>query len=274
MPRPIASMTALAILLMASVPARGAFMFGHMGDMDPTSEGFTPITFGSPSTNAPVPDDMGMAAWMISGTGQDSQYANIAGPLTPAQKTEIATDGFALTMVARVVQGLAPAYTAASPIIIGGMNLDMGTGSPRFDLQLGIDPNGDTVVVLPSSINNLGPGGSIGAPGATYTLTGSGSSYHNYQLVYNPNDQLANLFVDGVLRLSGYAGQTSFRFDRGLSFGAYSGGTAYFASASLTSFAGVVPEPTGFVLMAGGTVGALALAGLRRRRGGRTLASA
>ncbi|WP_306533536.1 beta-propeller fold lactonase family protein, partial [Geobacter sp.] len=43
------------------------------------------------------------------------------------------------------------------------------------------------------------------APGATFTLEGSGSGYHTYQLVYNPNTQLSDLYVDGIKRIQNKA---------------------------------------------------------------------
>jgi hypothetical protein len=41
--------------------------------------------------------------------------------------------------------------------------------------------------------------------GPTFTLTGT-SSYNQFDLYYNPNSMTADLFVNGILRISNYAG--------------------------------------------------------------------
>jgi hypothetical protein len=230
---------------------------------DPLTEGFTTFTFGSGSSVGPISNDLGKPAWSIAGSGQSSQFAYLTGPLTATQQAEIAATGFVLTMTARAVQGLAPAYDSTNHVVIAGADLD--TGVKRFEIELGLNGNGDTVAVLPTSIDNGGPGSSIRAPGPSYTLTGN--DWHTYQLVYSATTQLADLYVDGVDRISGYAGHTSFVANRGLTWNANSGGQGDFnlveaETGNLTA----VPEPSTLIV---GGVGALLWLGygFRRRAG-------
>ena len=131
------------------------------------------------------------------------------GPLTASQRAAIASDGFTLTLVARALQnGLAPDYTTSNPVVIDYALV--AYANVRWEIDLGLNSHGDTVAVLPNSANLGGPGGSVRSIGANYTLTGSGSTYHTYQLLYDPTTNSADLFVDGVLRLTGYTGNTSY----------------------------------------------------------------
>ena len=190
-----------------------AFAVVHLGTADPLQEGFAVWMYllGQSTVDA-VPEDMGRDVWRISGQTQSQQYAYYAAPLTPAQQTAFETDGFGLTVIARVEQGLAPAYTSASPAMIGVVAVS--TTTKRFDVDLSIDAAGDTVVVLPDSVAYTGNELFV-APGRSLTLTGSGSSYHTYQLVYDPVTQLADLYVDGVVRLQDYPGLTTYSPDEG-----------------------------------------------------------
>jgi hypothetical protein len=242
---------------------RGDLIGMHSGTTDPLTEGFTTVTFGASSTVGPISNDLGKPAWSIAGSAQSSQFGYETGAMTATQKAEITATGFVLTMVARVVQGLAPAYDSINHVVIGGAYL--ATSVTRYEVELGLNSSGDTVAVLPTSIDNGGPGSSIRAPGPSYTL--SGNDWHTYQLVYNPTTQLADLFIDGVDRIQGYAGHTSFAFDQGLVWSANSGGRGDFnlVEAETGSLA-TVPEPSTMIL---GVAGALLWLGyaLRRRAG-------
>jgi hypothetical protein len=254
-------------MLVVAGRAEADIIAQHQGSTVPATEGFSTVTFGAASTVGLLANDQGLPAWFIAGTGQSAQLAYASPALTPAQQTAITNQGFVMTMTARVLQGLAPAYDSTNHVVIGGA--DFTFAGRRFEMDLGLLTNGDTVVVLPTSIDNGGPGQSIRAPGPSLTLAGSGSSYHTYQLSYNPATQLADLFVDGVDRIQNYAGHTSFTNPGlGLIWGAFSGGQGNFNLASLqTGQIAAVPEPSPLIL--GGLTALLALgAAWRRRRDG------
>jgi hypothetical protein len=257
----LGSSITLAVMLSSGTKgnARADSIGFHSGSTNPSTEGFTTVTFGASSTVAPLSNDQGLPAWSIAGTAQVAQFAYESPAPTASQLAAIASQGFTMTMTDRVIQGLAPAYSSPNFVVIAGE--DFTFNGKRWEMDLGLNASGDTVVVLPNSIDNGGPGGSIRAPGASFTLVGSGSSYHTYQLIYNPTTMLASLFVDGVDRIDGYSGHTSFTNPNvGLVWGAFSGGQGNFNLASLqTGLPSSVPEPASLVML---SLGLAALAGL------------
>src|SRR5262249_16827986 len=120
----------------------------------------------------------------------------------------------------------------------------------RFDLGLGLTAQGDTVVGLANTIDTNGPGGSVEGFGPSYTLTGLGNGYHTYSLLYSPASHLADLSVDGVIRIQGYAGTTESLSDPGFNFLGLSGGQANFNFVQFSS----VPEPPSMILLGVGGV--------------------
>jgi hypothetical protein len=70
-------------------------------------------------------------------------------------------------------------------------------GSLRWDIQLGINSQGDTVVSLPTIVGYGSQQGVVINTGPTYTL--SDAAYHTYQLYYSPTTSTANLYIDGKL---------------------------------------------------------------------------
>jgi hypothetical protein len=248
----------LCINCVVATQAHGATVLTHQGDTDPTAEGFAGMwVFGSPATFGPIADDLGKPAWSVTGLGQSSQYAYAAGPLTPSQTADLTSKGFTFTIVARAIQGIAPTYDALNPVGIAGGGVH--TGVQRFDIGLGLDSNGDTVVVLPTSSDATGPGNSLVGFGLAYTL--AGNDYHTYSLIFDPVSQLADLYVDGVSRIQGYSGNTSFVGDvPGFYFGESSGGQANFNYVSLS----IVPEPSTCLLLG---IGLFIVVGRRFWRG-------
>ena len=221
-------------LLVASwIGSAHGFVISHTGSADPTTEGFTLDGRGCCTTLESLPNDMGHAAWSVAGIAQNSQALYFSGPLSTAQRTDISSQGFVLTANIRVLQGAAPVYNPVSPFVTISAQLD--TGFRRFDMHFGVEANGDTVVVLPTSFD-LSGGTVAQAFGPNFTLTGLGSSYHNYRLAFDPLTQSANLSVDGVERLQNYAGNTSYLENVGVRWGASGGGQGNFTSVQPVSY--------------------------------------
>jgi hypothetical protein len=238
--------------------AEASFSITHSGSTDPINEGFSVWVDVGSSTVGPVQNDMSHDAWSITGLTQLQQYAYNSAPLTPSQQVDITNQGFNLTVIERVLQGKAPVYTPANSATAGVV--EVSTGTNRFDIDLGVDSNGDTVVVLPNSATNSGS--SVITPGASYTLTGSGSSYHTYELVYNSTTQLADLSVDGIKRIQDYAGFTYPSMALwSLQLSGINGGQANFSSVQFTS--SPVPVP-GAIWLFGSALTGFGITGKRR----------
>jgi PEP-CTERM motif-containing protein len=260
-----------ATLFTTGAPA--GVLVQYQAPADPMTEGFTTVgccghgnlSNGSTpdQTAGPIANDLGLPAWSIGGGSPGSQLGYESGTLTPLQQAQISTNGFVLTEVARVIQGPIPVFYSNGSAILGGALYDNGT--VRWHIDLSLDSNGDTVVVLPNSVNNAGPAGVVQAPGLSHTLTGLGNGYETYQLVEAPGATTASLFVNGVEVLSGYTGDTTFvsAEPNSLVFSGLSGGTANFDLVSLAVPVSSTPEPASLALLCTGLIGASLI---RRRR--------
>ena len=240
------------------VSASASTIITHQGQTDPTTEGFSVMQDGNPSTVGPIANDMGLEAWSITGQ-QNSQFYYTSGALSPLQMADIANHGFDLTLTARVLQNTAQTYDTANPYVFAFANFD--TGDRRFDVMLGINGQAETVVVLPTSY--LVSGSTIQAFGHSFTLSDS-DGYHTYQLAYDPITQLADLFVDNVECIQNYAGNTEYLSNWGLGWGTVFGGQSNFNSVQLaTPQSTPVPAPATMLLLGTGIAG---LVGSRIRR--------
>jgi hypothetical protein len=170
----------------------------HIGALDPLTEGFAlvGVTSGTPVLND---QGSGLDSWRVLGTNASTGYYK-SSALTPAEKQAAMTNGWVLTSRMRFESGTI--YLAADFI---------GSGR-RFDISLLHGAGGSVIVRLPTSV--------IPFVGIDYTLTDSPLGYHLYELVYNPLQQTADLYIDGVKRISGYGGTTQFQENFGIIFGA------------------------------------------------------
>ena len=217
--------------------SKAGTLFSHSGATNPSTEGFTSTSGQGSSNVGPIYNDQGNNAWSISTLSQPSIFYYTTGPLSSQQQTDITNQGAVLSMDVRVLQGLAPTWNQ-----IWIAESALGTNTQRFDILVGLDTNGDTIVTLPTTIDENGPGGASEAFGLSYTLTGSGSSYNKLQLVIQPGLQSANLYVNGVLAIQNYTGDATYRTTNvGYAFGDNSGGTTNFAQLSLSTGTSVVP---------------------------------
>ena len=262
MKSPVASiyLSLSAIALLIPLPT-SALTIVHSGSTDPTLEGFAIATYSNPSTVGPLADDLGRSAWRITNSSTSSQLVYYSG-VTSAQKDEITSGGgYTLTFEARVLQGATPSfYDNTNHITLGGVHFD--NGAKRFEVNLGLNSDGDTVVVLPTSIDNGGPGSTIRSPGPSFTLTGSGNIYHTFQLRYSSATDRASLSVDGISRIDNYAGHTSFVANRGVTFHAFSGAEVHYSSVQFVS----VPAPSALFTVLVGIVPGAGLLWRRRLR--------
>jgi hypothetical protein len=197
---------------------------------------------------------MGLEAWSVA-AGQTSQVYYLSGSLPPVQIADIASKGFELTLTARILQDSAPTYDATTPYVFAFA--DYQSSSRRFDIVLGVNSQGETVVVLPDYF--VVNGVTTQAFGANFTVTDS-AEYHTYQLAYYPNTQLADLFVDNTEVIQNYAGNTMYLNNWGLGWGVTNGGQGNFNFVQLSS---PVPIPAAIWLFGSGIFG---LAGMGRKK--------
>jgi hypothetical protein len=255
MRRSILGLLTLALIGATTPAGAGTILALHQGANNPTTESFTYSDEFGPATVGPISNDLGNPAWSIAADSVNTQVFYFDG-FTSSQNTVVATQGFTMTALARVPQGPENA-TGSSFYPSAVVAVDFGTAR-RFDLDIGLNSNGDTVAVLATQL--LG-GSNFSTPGPSYTLTGSGSTYHEYQLIYDPTTQAAALYIDGVDRIDGYTGETQFYDSGGASFGAVDGGQGIFSHVEVDL--GTVPEPSTLTMS---TIAMLLLLGFVRSR--------
>ena len=146
----LASLLGLLCSVLAPLQSAATTIAQHNNDTNPLFEGFAIIPCVGSSTVGPITNDMGHDAWSIAGDFQGSQFG-YSDALSASQWANVTANGAVLSFDARVIQGLAPAYDNVNHVVIGFASLDIGT--KRFDVWLGLDSDGDTVVSLPSAID-------------------------------------------------------------------------------------------------------------------------
>ncbi len=235
----------LVLVLGFAGTAPAATIAQHGGSASPLTEGFGFWPFNGALSVQAIPDDGGTPAWQISSTGgvQQALYIQLGGigpylggsGLTQAEIDEINAIGFTLSLVARVVTG--PVYEeAGSQKTSGGISVAGFTNS-RFDIGLGTDGAGNTIVVVPQLISFDGSSFASAPFGSVFLVPGN--DYHLYQLSYDPIAGTATLLIDGVVKATGYGGAAIsggvVDNNYGLGFGSVNLATANFAMATLES---------------------------------------
>jgi len=251
--RTVATLSAL-VLIAASTSAQ--VISQYVASADPTTEGFGLWPFNGGTATTPLPNDQGVVAFQIQNTGVNNEQAYYemiggTGPynaqgsgLTTVQASEISTQGFTLSLGARIVQG--PALGSNGLFSVNATVA--GFDGFRYDIDLGTDGNSNTTVVLPSQTTFSG--GLFGGTSTVAPLVLIGTVYHLYQLSYNPTSGTATLYIDGIARENGYGGSGvsggATANNYGLAFGVVNNATGNFANVELaigqlTSTKGAAP---------------------------------
>ena len=108
-------------------PAAAAFSIEYQAPADPANQGFSPEYWRGSPVIGPIANDLGYPAWSISTLTRDIVFDYMSGALTSAQKADINSQGFTLTLRARALQGNAPAYDAGDNTVFGGAVLEIGS---------------------------------------------------------------------------------------------------------------------------------------------------
>lgn len=207
--------TAFLVLAIEQAAGQGTIILQHSGATDPTTEGFS--FSGQRGLSGPVINNLGMNAWITATSAGDgpAYYTQI---LTPQQQAELAGASWDLSVTLRVVQSPDPVDTRVA----------FDLGSMAYWLSFSVNANGDPVV---------GP----------YTLTGAGSTYNNYQLIYDASTETASLWVNNVEVNSDQPG-FAYNYPAQLSWGEENQGGPYQANWSLVSLE-ITPEPSAISLL-------------------------
>ncbi len=180
------------ILAEGAVPER---IVEKVGAFDPLTEGFEikhdvtgRIVYNSTNT--------GYDAWRILSRTQGYYFR----PFTRAQKRHALERGWKLTAVFRVEEGG------------GGVGVDfIGVGG-RFDVSVLREGDHEIVRLITELVPDM--------RGLDITQSPADQD-RRYELVYDPHLQTADLWIDGVRRLTGYRGHGRFQEDNGLLFSSH-----------------------------------------------------
>lgn len=219
-------------------------IFAHNGATNPLTEGFTNSDPGVGVTTGGIVNDLGtgLDAWFVDDDSLALGSAVIyrSSTMSSSNVANAINSGWRLSVNLRVVEG-------PSAGVFDGLNASFVTGSLAFGMSFDMEIDNDPTVTL--------------FGGTSFTLEGAGSGdYHLYELIYDPSESSADLFVDGTERISGYAGSALSAPARINWGGNASSGTGrgHFNSVQFS----VVPEPTSLFALGIG----LAASTLTRRR--------
>ena len=241
---------AVTLLFLAEFqsPIMGELIVQHIGAADPTTEGW--VDQGGSQPVGPIFGDMGFDAWSIddSSTALGSSRA-YSHQLTGSQLSGAMASGWQLSTRLRVID--------IPDSLDFSVTVGLSAASVNYYMAFGSQADGDPIVQLVegfSSPNTLGP---------SYALEGSGGGYHHYEMRFDPLSGTADLFVDGIERISDYGGNTINAGSSLVQFGAAQSNSTGHGHYNFVQFS-TVPEPSSTVLF---LVGSCLLTVRNRKRG-------
>jgi hypothetical protein len=219
----------------------------HVGSADPTTEGWGTFGSGTGVAVGPIVDGA-TPAWFVDDTSNATDSLFIYTKfLTPMEVADASAIGWTLTTTLRV-----PSSNFANLSVSPSVTFNDGDKQWLMGFEVF---GGNTEVQLLTSFgaNTTGP---------AYTESGT-SSYNTFQLRYDPVSDTADLFVNGIERISNHPGRPL------ISTPALAWGGSYGPDIGRGNFNAVsfeiapIPEVGSFLLV--GVAGLLALV-IRRRR--------
>jgi hypothetical protein len=188
----------LAVVGLVGAPTASAVVvFEHTGATDPTTEGWSALAVPNPPFTdwGPIFNDggSGFDAWFIDDDASFGGSFLAASAVPSAAHNAIAiADGWTLRARLRVPDASEQGNSSTTVLY--------SDGADEYLMMFGSDADSDPLVRLYTG----GPGGAPEGP--TFTLEGAGNGYHLYELIFDPVAGSADLWVDGIERISDYAG--------------------------------------------------------------------
>lgn len=216
----------LPVILMLSQIASASVLALHEGAIDPESEGWTKQRSFSNVATGPVTNDLGSGfdAWKVDDNGLADGFYQF--DLTPEQRDLAFDAGWKLSMRIRVVDF----------VEVHSSDSASRVNFASFDVKFGALSDGTP---------------QVGFAGVTdvITLNGLDSGYHLYELVYDPSEGNADLFVDGALAFADYD-RTSSSLPPRVFFGSTASNGTGHVNYSLVQLE-AIPEPSSIFTFAG-----------------------
>ena len=156
---------------------QGTMIIQHSGATDPLTEGFVGQAFGG----SPVFNDAGVNAWATPSS--TNSHCNYGYFLSSQQQIETTGANWTFSVDVRV----ATKHISTDRVAFyAGLDI---SSEGYYGLLFDSTPTGDPDEVYLSV--NSGPTNIV-------NLNGAGSTYNNYQLIYNASADMASLWINGV----------------------------------------------------------------------------
>jgi len=233
--------------------AQASIVFSQSGSVDPTTAGWAvdnpALVLGPRPATSPVTNDLGSGfdAWSIDDT------STFAGTTRTYTQSPSATDNDrALNLGWTLRANLRIGNTPDAVGNAGSIILEYANGTTAYRLALGNEADGDPIALLWDG--GLDPDDTLTATGTLFTLQTGGAGYHLYEMVYDPFAGSVDLFIDGIERISDYAGISN-SFNR-VAWGAASSSDTGQANWNQVQFEiAAVPLPAALPLFFSGLLG-------------------
>jgi hypothetical protein len=210
-------------------------IFQHTGNLDPQTTGWNVVGLGGSVSDTPVTNDLGLGidAWSVNdmSTGSTSIWQYEKYPNSTIVNSAN-TNGWSLKSRLRVVN--------VPDGVDSSVYFEYATATHRWYLVFGSQADGDPIVRLVTNQPASAPSS------YEYILEGQGAGYHEFDLRFNPANQLSNLYVDGVERITGYPGFAESGYGPLVGWGGGQSGSTGHAHYAEVTFS-VVPEPSTWI---------------------------
>lgn len=226
-------------LTMVAGNALGVTILSHYGAANPESEGWEPDPgIGTAVTTVgPIFGDGGQDAWFVSDNVRSTSGSSDGywGTLTAEQKTIADAQGWRFQSRLRVANPGDDGF--------GSVAIYYFDGTTQWLLDFESSQAGEQIVTAVNAGDFTGIGYN------THSL-----GYHLFEMVYDPNSHTADVFVDGVERISGWAGIPNPIQTGRFKFGSASSPDDGQGNYNMVEF-NVVPVPSTILLLGSGVTG-------------------